>query len=363
MAVWDITFIIGNHIFNLKNNIKMKKSFFLTLFFIFFFTFSLCAQIQITEYISDVTCYGGSDGSIDITVTGGVPPYIYKWADITGLGTIVGQEDQLGLTAGDYKVVFSDSDSPANKDSIIYTVLESCHMMVMLQNFKNITCFGGADGCLDVEVSCHSTEVEYLWSTGDTSQDINNLEAGIYYLTATDLKCGYQDVKSFELIEPLPIDAYAEKDTSVCKGVNTELRITGGDYFLWSTGDTTRVITVTPDTTTDYLVTISDVNGCSISDTVSVFVDICNNINTQENFEEFKIYPNPLPDKQLIISLLNKQKCYTIFLYNQMGQLLNEYQTYNNSDFKIILDEMSPGIYFIKIDNALKSYTEKIIIE
>src|SRR6056297_2121247 len=233
------------------------------------------AQIEISSDITDVRCYGGNDGAIYLTISGGAPPYTYNWTTTNGSGIVEGQKDQTSLSAGEYKVVVIDDAASPNKDSAIFFIVETCPMIITLVTIDSITCYGGADGSIDVEVSCASA-VEYLWSTGDTSQDINNLQASIYYLTATDVICKYQNIKSFEIPEPLLLDAHAEKDTTICKGASTELRIRGGDYFLWSTGDTTRAITVTPDTTIDYIVTISDVKGCTISDTVTVNVEICN---------------------------------------------------------------------------------------
>ncbi|MEZ4771993.1 MAG: T9SS type A sorting domain-containing protein [Bacteroidia bacterium] len=46
----------------------------------------------------------GNDGSIDLTVSGGIPPYTFVWNN--GAGT---NEDPTGLTAGEYTVFIADS--------------------------------------------------------------------------------------------------------------------------------------------------------------------------------------------------------------------------------------------------------------
>ncbi|MCG8697763.1 MAG: hypothetical protein MI922_06890, partial [Bacteroidales bacterium] len=69
------------------------------------FVQSLCStQPNVSEIITDVSCYGNSDGAIDITVSGGVSPYSFDWS------TTATSEDITGLTAGAYTVVVSGND-------------------------------------------------------------------------------------------------------------------------------------------------------------------------------------------------------------------------------------------------------------
>jgi gliding motility-associated-like protein len=68
--------------------------------------------------------------------------------------------------------------------------------------------------------------------------------------------------------------ANAGIDVTIVSGTSTTLTATGGGTYAWSTGETTSSITVTPSTTTDYCVTVTDGNGCSDSSCVRVTVDI-----------------------------------------------------------------------------------------
>ena len=62
-------------------------------------------------------------------------------------------------------------------------------------------------------------------------------------------------------------------DQDACLGVNVNLDANGGTEYEWSTGDSTALITVLPNLTTTYTVTISDATGCTevLSTTVTVF--------------------------------------------------------------------------------------------
>ena len=66
------------------------------------FTTAIC-NISLSSSVTDATCNGGSDGSIDLTATGGSGSYRYSWDN----GSIL--EDLSGLSAGTYVVTVTDS--------------------------------------------------------------------------------------------------------------------------------------------------------------------------------------------------------------------------------------------------------------
>jgi len=73
------------------------------------------------------------------------------------------------------------------------------------------------------------------------------------------------------IVNPLPL-ANAGADVSICQYNTTQIYASGGVSYLWSTGTTAPYIYVNPILTTIYTVTVADVNGCTDSDEVVVFV-------------------------------------------------------------------------------------------
>lgn len=109
---------------------------------------------------SNATCANSFDGTVNLTVSGGTPPYTYYWSD----GSIT--EDLLGVEADTYSVTVTDSAGISVSAS--YTVGVSYPVAI-----PTITASGPTSFCTGDSVTL-STGVysSYLWSTGDTTSSI-----------------------------------------------------------------------------------------------------------------------------------------------------------------------------------------------
>jgi len=129
-------------------------------------------------------------------------------------------------------------------------------------------------------IVCPFTEVtitasggqSYNWSTGDTTNSITVSPefTGLYYVTITGESC------TTSLPVNVPVSnspsIMAGSDQTLCQGESATLFASGGESVLWSTGETTNSISVTPDTTTTYIATITDANVCEHEEAVTVTV-------------------------------------------------------------------------------------------
>ncbi|MGH1336450.1 MAG: T9SS type B sorting domain-containing protein [Aureispira sp.] len=109
--------------------------------------------------------------------------------------------------------------------------------------------------------------ITYLWSNGDTTQNISGVPAGTYTVIATNA-LGCMDTASFTLVDSSSLMATAVGTNIACMGDSTgsiDLTVTGGANpytFLWSNGATTEDLGNVP--TGIYCGTITDNNGCTI---------------------------------------------------------------------------------------------------
>ncbi len=114
----------------------------------------------------------------------------------------------------------------------------------------------------------------YSWSTGETTSSIT-----VTPTTTTSYTVAVLDVNSCPganitsvTVNPLA-SVQISPPVSLCPGSSTQLTTTGGTIYLWSTGETTTAITVTPPSTSTYSVDVTDANGCKGSANVTVTIN------------------------------------------------------------------------------------------
>ena len=64
-------------------------------------------ELKLEATLAHNNCYNDKDGAIDITVTGGVPDYIYRWS---GFDVDPTAEDQINLPRGEYNLHLEDAN-------------------------------------------------------------------------------------------------------------------------------------------------------------------------------------------------------------------------------------------------------------
>jgi gliding motility-associated-like protein len=148
------------------------------------FTVTQPSALSLSTSKTDVTCNGNDDGSINLTVSGGVTPYSYAWTRDGG-GYSASTEDISGLSPGTYNVTVTDANGCEATTSVTITqpaVLSGSAVAT------DATCYGGSNGSIALTVSGGNGSNTFLWSNGSTDEDPTGLSAGTYSVTITDSK-------------------------------------------------------------------------------------------------------------------------------------------------------------------------------
>jgi hypothetical protein len=141
---------------------------------------------------TNVSCFSGDDGAIDLTVLNAVQPVTYIWS--TGAVT----EDVQNLEAGNYSVLISDASGCT--ENLTFTL--SSPTKISLGVVKtDINCFGQMDGSIAILASGGTPPYSYSWNSGATSPIRSNLASGIYTVTITDA-AGCSKDTSISILEP-----------------------------------------------------------------------------------------------------------------------------------------------------------------
>ena len=90
--------------------------------------------LAISESVSNVLCFGQSNGEIDITVTGGTVNYSYQWSKQGDTNYSATSQDITGLTPGTYTVVVTDANGcPKSKT---FTVTQPDNLVISSSSIR-----------------------------------------------------------------------------------------------------------------------------------------------------------------------------------------------------------------------------------
>ena len=216
--------------------------------------------------INNVTCNGGSNGSISVTATGGVNPYFYNWSNgMTGSSI-------TNLTAGSYTVTVTDDNSCTATSS--YTVTQPAMININLVDLNHETCAGEEDGSITISVTGGVNPIFAEWSNGSIGFTINDLAPDTYSVTVTDNNdCTQTATYTINAGGTIDVDLLQLQHVTCFGGTNGAISInaTGGvpPYtYDWSNGMTGSSITGLA--AGNYLVTVSDLNGCEVVELYTV---------------------------------------------------------------------------------------------
>ena len=208
----------------------------------------------------NVSCNGGNDGSISITITGGSGNYLYSWSGPGGYSSST--RDITGLRAGTYTCTVRDLNGCILTPSPEFTLTEPEPLTLQLTGSVsndgnyNINCFGGT-GSVSVLVDGGSTgNYFYTWTSSDGSgivdgqKDQLSLTAGSYHLDVKDMNgCIISDDITLTQPPELTTTIVTKDITCQSPGYNNgsiDLTVGGGvgSYsYLWSNNETTQDIT------------------------------------------------------------------------------------------------------------------------
>ncbi|MCK6691056.1 MAG: gliding motility-associated C-terminal domain-containing protein [Thermoanaerobaculia bacterium] len=205
-----------------------------------------------------------SNGAINLTVSGGVSPYTYNWSG--GQTT----EDLNNIPAGSYAVTVTGANGCTNTANI--DVPNNNPVINVNANIvANTTCNGG-NGSISITVT-PAGSYTYVWSTGATTQNINNLPPGTYDVTVNGGGSCTQTASFTVPDNPNTPNINFNVTQTSCDLSNGAITLTvsGGVMpytFNWSNGATTQNLSNIPSGTYD--VTVTGANGCTNS--ASIFV-------------------------------------------------------------------------------------------
>jgi hypothetical protein len=229
----------------------------------------------------------------------------------------------------------------------------------------------------------------YEWSTGEKTKSIvvNPLETSVYGVVVSRNGCVSSDQVKVTVIPKQPdtpvVIADAGEDQTMCVGEQVTLTGKGGESFLWSTGETTRSIQVSPDRTTTYSVQ-ARVGNQTDTDEVVVTVETCSSdngsdqsveedvseesvvetVDPENQLESMNVYPNPASGI-INVNLTNMEDDVNLDLISMNGSVVYSdimNVDHSNSFKQLDLRSIEKGVYFVRVYNANQNLVKKLIM-
>ena len=227
------------------------------------------SSLKVSTELIAPSCHDTNDGSIDITVFGGTPPYSYNWSSMVFFGS-----NPQNLSAGTYTVTITDMNSCELISS--FDLIAPAPVNINLETLESISCTGLMDGSIQLSVNGGTSPYQYIWDNGNSSPLLVNLAAGNYSMTATDFN-GCSQTFSASITEPSPVilnlvdtenpECVGEKDGTITVAAN------GGTppyAYSWNVPGMDSLLENLAVGT--YYAYVTDANNCS-PDTLEVELD------------------------------------------------------------------------------------------
>ena len=220
------------------------------------------ASVNVTLTVTNVSCFGLSDGQIIADTSGGLSPFTYAWSP-TGGNTLTAS----GLPIGQYTITVTDNIGCTKTDTITVT---QPPQLIFTSVATGELCFNTATGIVSTSATGGNPGYTYVWSpTQGNVATASNLVFGIYNITVTDAN-GCTEMSNATVTEPPQLSIVMSPNTTICFGTSTDLLATVGGgttgyTYSWDNGSISSDQTVSPTTTTSYSITSTDANGCTIT--------------------------------------------------------------------------------------------------
>jgi hypothetical protein len=305
---------------------------------------------------TDTVCYGALNGTItvklnstqeriDYSLTNSNQSYIFYSGSITGnLDTTFS-----GLAPGFYHLLFSDSVCSSIDEKI--TVASFTAISTGQPTYNNISCFGGTTSACTTPTG-GTPPYQYFWDTVLYNSCYPNLTAGTHSLLITDAH-NCEKATTFTILQPDTLQIIISINSNLVSVYSTggmpEYTIQWGDNTANSTPDSVSHVYQSEGL---FYITISDLLGCTQTDSVLIVANPTTNISGNKIF---LLFPNPATNQLHIYT--NSISIETLRIYNSTDQLiLQAKQPINNT---IDISSLSSGVYIAEIKTKTGSVIKR----
>lgn len=311
--------------------------------------------LSITSIVPNAQVSLGNDTTIcpgdSIALDPGSGWSSYSWSDGSNGSTL------SATTPGTYTVTVTATGQCSGTSSINL----SNHVLPVL-SLGNDTSV-----CSTLTLDAGNQFSQYAWSGGQSTSNVSVSTSGTYTVTVTDANSCKQEDDATVTITGGPM-VFIGNDTSICIHFNDSARLdattVGASAYLWSDGSTnpTFVGGANFSGIVTYWVVVTDVNGCTATDSINVNFKICLGVGELTEESEFSLFPNPGTD--VVHLKTDLQGAILLQLMDAQGRIvLQESRVFSGQNETLDLSSLAAGVYHLRLQQDGKSITRKLLVE
>lgn len=303
-----------------------------SLLFVDTFTVSILANFEVSETLlqtGDTVFFTDLSVSSDIVLT-------WFWDFGDGTTSTIQHPSHIYNVSGDYTISLIVNDI-INSDTLImdnYITVNPTPLLIIDTTIDNI-CYGSSMGSIDLTITSGTPPYSFLWSNGEVTEDLENIETGTFFVTVTDTY--FTSIHSYIINAPAELESNQQIANISISGANdgeVQLYVTGGTNpysYIWNSGQTTTTISnLSPGF---YSVSIQDINLCEKVDSFLIMTHDDQSLNMIQNWEIYSTYiippnssmsdvVNPIVSNLVIVKDDNGNVYWPIFSVNMIGDIL-----------------------------------------
>ena len=312
-------------------------------------------QLSINASQTNVSCYGESNGSVVLNVTGGTPAYTYSWQSDTS----VHSNTLSGLGAGNYLVVVNDIHSCFDTKLISITqppqLIANPGLAASYCTSGSVVLGGNPSGYGGIPPYIFSwSPVNFLDDPNVPNPTASPDSTEVYTLTVTDSN---QCTAS----APTQVSVFYTSALFITEGPNVLWTLPGFVSYNWYFNgilDTAISGSSYPNPLDgNYTVEVLDTNGCTTTSTLYHFLT---GMNKGISGKTFLMYPNPAQNA-INIELSEEYLDGYLYLHNSIGELQIQ-KKIGNSKFVLEISNLQEGLYFLVIEKEKSILTKRFSI-
>ena len=282
---------------------------------------------------SNVSCYGGVDGSLNVFTFNGTPNFNYSWS--TGY---TGSANLTGISAGTYSVTVTDANG-CTSAAFAQVSQPKAPLTIASNNIQSPNC-NSSNGSISVQVTGGTPGYIYSWSNNATDSVISNVGTSTYSVIVTDTKGCTTQASFTPQAVPVPVISFTSVTNPSCNGSNDGFVIASvqnglpGYQYQWSDGKTTadQLKNIGAGS---YSVTITDNSGCTATNSIDISQPTAISIQLNQH-----VATCSQPNGSVIATVAGGTKGYT-YKWNV-----------NNVGSQDSIGQLLPGNYSVTVTDA-----------